>query len=213
MRSWFDRTMRVSVRSLASMWSPRALGPRMLFLGAVVLGLVACNRYPKTPEEALAQIERVVVAGDALSAWEIVDTETRSAAESVWSDERLMQTIVKAKFPPAEAARELERLKGADEPDARRFFAATAQRWRQIEGYRKRLGSVSGPIKTKPDRTNTDSLWVSRADGMAFQIVKAGSGWAWMDLRGEWLLERGRAGHAVKTVRDNAALYKRNDTP
>jgi hypothetical protein len=34
-----------------------------------------------------------------------------------------------------------------------------------------------------------------------------------VDLRGEWQLERDRAAHAVKTVRDNAALYQKAETP
>jgi hypothetical protein len=184
--------------------------PRCLALVALSLSL-GCNDYPKTPEEALVRIERAVVAGDALAAWELVDPDTRSAADSVLADERLMQTIVKAKYPPAEAARELERLKGADEADPRHFFAVTCARWRLIEGYRKRLGSVSGPIKTKDDPSG--SLWIARQDGMAFNIARSGSGWAWVDLRGEWRLERERAGHAVKTVRDNAALYQKNEGP
>lgn len=193
-------------RSRARLASPLALGA--LVAGTLFLG---CQAYPKSPELALVEIERAVVAGDALRAWELVDADTRSAAESVLADERLMQTIVKAKYPPAEAARELERLKGADEADVRHFFSATCARWRLIEGYRKRLGSVSGPIKTKEDVAG--SQWVARQDGMAFHIVKSGSGWAWVDLRGEWQLERERAGHAVKTIRDNAALYKKSEGP
>jgi len=192
------------------MSAPPCLAPTLFALVALTAS-VGCNAYPKTPEEALARIERAVVAGDALMAWELVDADTRSAADSVLSDERLMQTIVKAKYPPAEAARELERLKGADQPDAKHFFAATCAKWRLIEGYRKRLGSVSGPIKTKDDVAG--SLWIARQDGMAFHIAKSGSGWAWIDLRGEWQLERDRASHAVKTVRDNAALYKKAGTP
>ena len=176
---------------------------------AAMFLLAACSSYPKTPEEALGQIERVVASGDGLAAWKIVDPETRAAAESVFSDERLMQTIVKAKYPPAEAARELERLAACDEPDAAHFFARTSKAWGIIEGLRKRLGSVSGPIKTKTDAAGT--LWVARSDGMAFHVANTGKGWAWADLRGEWQLEKDRASHAVQTVRDNAALYKKAD--
>jgi hypothetical protein len=175
-----------------------------LFLGA-------CGQYPKTPELALAEIERVVVSGDALKAWDLVDRDTRSAADSVLQDERLMQTIVKAKYPPAEAARELERLAAADEPDAKHFFSRTCKAWQQIEGMRKRLGSVSGEIKTRGDAPG--SVWVARSDGMPFHLGKVGGGYAWLDLRGEWVLEKDRAGHAVKTIRDNAALYKTAGAP
>jgi hypothetical protein len=179
-------------------------------LGAAI-ALPACAKYPKTPEDALQRIERVVVSGDALAAWELVDRETRAAAESVLADERLMQTIVRAKYPPAEAARELERLAAADEPDAAHFFARTCKTWKLLEGYRKRLGSVSGPIKTQLDAAGVP--WVARHDGMAFRLTKQAGGYAWGDLRGEWQLERDRASHAVKTVRDNAALYKKTEGP
>jgi hypothetical protein len=171
----------------------------------------ACHQYPKTPELALAQVEKVVVAGDGMLAWDLVDNDTRRAVDSVQQDQRLMQTIVKAKYPPAEAARELERLAAADEADAQHFFARTTKAWGQIEGLRKRLGSVSGPIQVRSDAPG--SVWVARADGIAFHLQKVGGGYAWIDLRGEWQLERDRTAHAVKTVRDNAALYKKAEGP
>jgi hypothetical protein len=177
----------------------------LLVLG--ILFAAGCTQYPKTPEAALIAIERVVVSADGLSAWELVDSDTRSAVDSVLSDQRLMQTIVKAKYPPAEAQKEMERLAAADEPDAKHFFARTAKNWQQIEAFRKRLGSVSGPIQTRSDAPG--SVWIARADGMAFHIQKVGGGYAWIDLRGEWQLERDRTLHAVKTIKDNAALYKK----
>ncbi len=182
--------------------------PRSAWLVAVLLA--ACAKYAPTPEEALVRIERAVTSGDGLVAWELVDADTRKAAESVLADERLMQTIVKAKYPPDEAARELVRLAAADEPDAAHFFARTCKAWGIIEGLRKRLGSVSGPIKTRQEGATT---WVARADGMPFHVAKATRGWTWIDLRGEWQLEKDRAAHAVKTVRDNAALYQKTETP
>jgi hypothetical protein len=176
-----------------------------------VLCTAACNQYPKTPELALGLVEKVVVANDGLRAWELVDHDTRRAVDSVLQDQRLMQTIVKAKYPPAEAARELERLAAADESDAQHFFARTTKSWGQIEAMRKRLGSVSGPIQVRSDAPG--SVWVARADGMAFHLQKVGGGYAWIDLHGEWQLERDRTSHAVKTVRDNAALYKKAEGP
>jgi len=189
--------------------SVRRVGGRVLGASALIacIANAGCAKVAKTPEAALAEVERVVISGDGLLAWEIVDSQTRSAAESVFSDQRLMQTIVKAKYPAAEAAHELEQLAAADEPDAAHFFARTCKTWGIIEGLRKRLGSVSGVIKTQSDAPG--SLWVARADGMAFHLAKVGGGWAWVDLRGEWQLEKDRAAHAVKTVRDNAALYKK----
>jgi hypothetical protein len=176
---------------------------------ALLLLLGACNNYPKTPEDALAQVEKVVTSGDGLLAWEIVDADTKSSVASVYANDRMMRTIIKAKYPAAEADRELGRLADADQPDIAHFFAAMESRWQTIQGYRKRLGSISGPIKTKPD--GATSMYVARQDGMPFHLVKAGSGWAWNELRGEWMLEKDRAAHALTTVKDNAALYKKDE--
>lgn len=169
----------------------------------------ACNNYPKTPELALAQIEKVVTSGDGLVAWQLVDSDTKSSVASVYANDRLMRTIIKAKYPAAEADRELGRLADADQPDVAHFFAAMEARWQSIQGYRKRLGSISGPIKTKAD--GPSAMYVARQDGMPFHLVKAGSGWAWNELRGEWMMEKDRAAHALTTVKDNAALYKKDE--
>ena len=202
---WLRSHPRMSV--VTKRFSESALRRAAGSLLALALLGAGCDRSAKTPEAALTQIERVVASGDGLLAWKIVDSQTRSAAEAVLEDQRLMQTIVKAKYPAAEAARELEKLAAADEPDAAHFFARTCKTWGLIEGLRKRLGSVSGVVKTQADAPG--SLWVARADGMAFHLAKVGGGWAWVDLRGEWQMEKDRAAHAVKTVRDNAALYKK----
>ena len=184
---------------------------------ALILLLAGCHSYPATPEDALSQIEQCVVSADGLSAWKLVDADTKSSINAVLANYRLMQTIVKAKYPPADAQRELEHLAPADQPDDAHFFAAMSTRWAALEGYRKRLGSVSGPIKTKLDSAShengRDHLYVARQDGMPFLLESTGRGWAWVDPRTEWLLEKDRAAHALRTVQDNAALYKKSETP
>ncbi len=55
-----------------------------------------------------------------------------------------------------------------------------------------------------------DNLWVKRTYGKCFHLIKRNGGWAWMDLRAEWNLEKDRANHAVQTLRDNAKLYQQN---
>ena len=178
----------------------------------MTLGLACaagCTKHPKTPEEALQKIEQAVTSGDGLMAYALIDDDTKHAVASVYANDRTMRTIIKAKYPPQEADRELGRLADAEQPDAAHFFAAMENRWQSIQGYRKRLGSISGPIKTKPD--GATAMYVARQDGMPFHLVKAGSGWAWNELRGEWAMEKDRAAHALKTVQDNAALYKADD--
>lgn len=178
----------------------------------IALGLLfgaACNKYPRSPEEALQRIEQVVTSGDGVAAYGIIDEDTKKAVAAVYANDRTMRTIIKAKYPPQEADRELGRLADAEQPDVAHFFAAMESRWQSIQGYRKRLGSISGPIKTKPD--GATSMYVARQDGMPFHLVKAGSGWAWNELRGEWAMEKDRAAHALKTVQDNAALYKKDE--
>jgi hypothetical protein len=174
-------------------------------------GLAGCQRYPKTPELTLIAVERAIASADGLAAWKIIDPETRQAVESVMADERQAQTLVKAKYPPSEAARELLRLAAADEVDAAHFFARTASSWSELEGYRGRLGGLSGPVLTRDD--GPDKMWVKRTDGKAFHLVKRNGGWAWMDLRAEWALEKDRASHALQTLRDNAKLYQQSAEP
>jgi hypothetical protein len=184
---------------------------RVLLLSLFAFALAGCQRYPKTPELTLVAVERSIAAADGLAAWKVIDPETRQAVESVMADERQAQTLVKAKYPPTEAARELLRLAAADEVDAAHFFARTASSWSELEGYRGRLGGLSGPVLTRED--GPDKLWVKRTDGKAFHLVRSKGGWAWMDLRSEWLLEKDRANHAVQTLRDNAKLYQQNAAP
>lgn len=167
----------------ASLRSARALG---VWLG-FGLALSACHDYPKTPELAFTEVERTVAAADGLRAWKIIDPDTRREVESVFGDERQGQTIVKAKYPPAAAQQELARLAATDEPDAAHFFARTIETWSSLPNLRQRLGSLSGPIQTKPDG---ETIWMKRADGKPFHLVKVGGGWAWMDLRSEWSLEK-----------------------
>ena len=46
--------------------------------------------------------------------------------------------------------------------------------------------------------------------GMPFHFAKDGDGsWGFTELATQWALEKDRANHAVKTVRDNAALYNK----
>ena len=180
----------------------------ILIVAALLSG---CHSYPATPEDALSQIEQAVTSADGLMAWKLVDADTKSAVGAVLASDRLMQTIVKAKYPPADAQRELEHLAPADQPDEAHFFAAMSTRWAALEGYRKRLGSISGPVKTRPD--GDKMMWVARQDGMPFHLLKTGRGWAWIDPRTEWLLEKDRTAHALQTVQDNAALYKKSETP
>jgi hypothetical protein len=58
----------------------------------------------------------------------------------------------------------------------------------------------------KPD--GDDNVWAARADGMPFHFHRDGDGsWGFSELAAEWALEKDRANHAVKTVRENAALF------
>ena len=172
-----------------------------------LLPAAGCRRGPKTAEEAFLRFERAVASGDGVALYELCDRDTQKAVESVWRDQRLQRSIISAKFPEAEQASALAKLDAAAADDVQAFFAAAIKPRRVIETYRRRLGSVSGDIKHKAD--GADAMWLARQDGQPIHFKHASGAWAFDELLPEWQLERDRASHAVKTVRDNAALYRK----
>jgi hypothetical protein len=169
---------------------------------------VGCHRGAKTPEEAFLMVERALAAGDGVTLYKCLDSATRASIDSTYKDQQLQRTIIVAKYPEEEQARALQPLAAAAEPDAAHYFAHSCADRHLFDQYRPRLGSISGPIKVKPDGDNAS--WVARQDGMPFHFAKdSGSGWAFTELATQWALEKDRANHAVKTVRDNAALYNK----
>ena len=176
---------------------------------ALVLVLAAgCSRGSKTPEQAFRGVERAVAAGDAAAIYGLVDQQTRWAIQSTLKDQQLQRTIIQAKYPEAEAQKALAPLRAAAESDPALYFKRINDDRHVVEAFRKRLGSVSGPIKSKID--GPDAVWVARQDGMPFHFAKNKDGtWGWSELRGDWSLEQDRAQHAVKTVQENAKLYQK----
>jgi hypothetical protein len=181
---------------------------RICMMALVWLVAAGCSRGPKTPEQAFQQLERAIAAGDAVAVYGLVDQPTRWSIQSALKDQRLERTIIDAKYPEAEAQKALATLRAAEETDAAQYFKRVNDERHVVEAYRKRLGSVSGPIKSKID--GADAVWVARQDGMPFHFAKNRDGsWGWSELRGDWELEKDRAQHAVKTVQENAKLYQK----
>jgi len=183
---------------------------RIAMMALVLAATSGCTRGPKTPEQAFQQLERAIAAGDAAAVYGLVDQQTRWSIQSALKDQRLQRTIITAKYPDAEAQKALATLRAAEETDAAQYFKRVNDERRVVEAYRKRLGSVSGPIKNKID--GPDAAWVARQDGMPFHFAKNRDGsWGWMELRGDWELEKDRAQHAVTTVQENAKLYQKDE--
>jgi hypothetical protein len=176
----------------------------LLLLAVAAAG---CHRGPRTAEAAYVALERAVAADDAAGFYQLLDDETRWSIESVLHDQKLMRTIIAAKYPEGEADKALAPLAAADERDAAQYFARLDGDRHVVSGYRRRLGAVSGPIKTKPD--GDDNAWVARADGMPFHFHRDRGGWGFSELAAEWTLEKDRTIHALHTVQDNAKLYKK----
>jgi hypothetical protein len=190
----------------------RQLTRAYVVAAALVLAVPGCRRGAPTPEAALQALERAVAAGDASAFYECLDSGTKGSIDSAYKDQRLQRTIIQAKFPEAEAGPALERLSAAAADDAKQFFVRIASERKVVEGFRKRLGSVSGTIQRKED--GPDAVWLVRPDGLPFHFDKNRDGsWGFAELKTEWGLERDRSSHAVKTVRDNAALYQKAGTP
>lgn len=182
--------------------------PRVLMAAVALLigGGAGCRERAKSARDAFARVERAVAAGDALALYQSLDAATRAAVESAYHDERLERTIITAKYPEAEQPAALAKLDAAAAGDADRYFARVAQARKTVEGFRKRLGSVSGPILEKPD--GDGAAWVARQDGLPFHFRRDSDGsWGLSELAAEWALDQDRANHAVKTVRENGALF------
>jgi hypothetical protein len=178
----------------------------------ILVGMLGCRRHgAPTPDEAFLRLEHAIAAGDASEFWACLTPATQKSIEGTWREEQLQRTIISAKYPEAEAGPALARLDAAAADSPKAFFERIAKERKLVEAWRKRLGSVSGPIKHKPDGDR--AVWIAREDGMPFHFVRdSGGGWSFSELEVEWALEKDKAGHAVKTVRDNAALYEKAGT-
>ena len=176
------------------------------------LGAASCKKPARTPEEAFRRLERAVAAGNGADFYRALDAASREEISSVYTDERSERTIIRAKYPDAAAAAALANLDAASADDALHYFEKVCARQKIVERYRKRLGAVSGPIMTRKDGPN--AMWVARKDGMPFHFVHDADGsWGFSELDGGWALEKDRASHAVKTVRENATLYEKAGSP
>jgi hypothetical protein len=185
-----------------------------LVLLPALLGLSAagCKKPARTPEEAFRRLERAVAAGNAADFYRALDGVSRAEIASVYNDERSERTIIRAKYPDSAAGPALANLEAAAADDALHYFEKVCARQKIVVRYRKRLGSVSGPIMTRAD--GPKAVWVARKDGMPFHFVRDPDGsWGFSELDAEWALEKDRASHAVKTVRDNATLYEKAGSP
>ena len=183
------------------------MATRVTIVALALAALSGCTRGPKTPEQAFLKLEVAIAAGDAVGFYKVLDQPTQWAIQSTLKDQRLMRTIIKARYPEAEAQKALAPLKAAEESEPAQYFKRVNDERHIVQAYRKRLGSVSGPIKSKID--GADDCWVARQDGMPFRFHKNKDGsWGFTELRGDWKLEQERATHAVATVKDNAKLYQ-----
>lgn len=182
---------------------------RFALLPMTALGLVVgCQHGARTPEKAFIEVERALVAGDAAALLPFLDRATRWSIDSAYRDQQLMRTLIEARYPEEEQPRALQPLAAASEPTVGRYFARLARERRTLEGLRKRLGAPSGALMRRPD--GMSAIGLARADGMPLHFVRDDDGsWGLSELGADWALEKDRANHAVKTVRDNAALYKK----
>jgi hypothetical protein len=175
---------------------------------ALVCCAAGCEGRPRTPEEAYLAIERALLAGDGAALYRALDQETRWSVESTLRDQRLMRTIISAKYPEDEAGRALLQLEAAAETQPARYFGMVVERRGLLERYRARLGPKEAPLSLRPDGEN--AVMAARGTGSPLRLLRGRDGsWGLAELAPEWALERDRASHAVSTVRENAALYQK----
>jgi hypothetical protein len=188
----------------------RHMGPTRLVSAFVGIGLLVassgCRRGARTPAAAFLRFEEAVSGGDLLAIYDCLDSVTRASVQSVHSDERLMRTLVIAKYPETEQARELARLQ-PEEPSPGRYFARTVQGERLLDGWQRRLGTKRSALIERKESDR--SVSIGRQDGTPFIFCDADGTWNFCELQSTWLAHKERAHHAKKTVQENAALYQR----
>src|SRR5205823_4424396 len=120
---------------------------RRLLLVTLLLG-AACARRARSPEEALTQVERAIVAGDGAALYDCLDERTRWSIDSAYQDQRLQRTIILGRYPEEEAARALAPLGAAAEADVSRYFARVTAERHTLDQLRRRLGAAGGaPVR------------------------------------------------------------------
>jgi hypothetical protein len=173
-------------------WSDARHGWRPL-VAALLLGLAAgtgCARQPRRqPQETFVLLERAVAADDGLGLFDVLDGDTRAAVERCWRAARQLRRRDTQAFPDgAFAPGSLPGLLSpgvTDTSDPRSYFAAVNRQHHFAGRYRKRLGSVSGPIVEKTEGQTT--TWVARKqEGMPFRLVRDQESWAFGELQTEW---------------------------
>jgi hypothetical protein len=169
------------------------------------------KKAPAGPDDVFQKLELSIVKNDPGAFYDLVDGATQKSIEGTWRAQQLQRTIIQSKYPEKEAGPALARLAAASANDPRSYFVALDKERGVVQAYRKRLGSISGPIKHKPE--SDDKMWIARQDGMPFHFVKSGGEWRFSELAIDWALEKDRADHAVTTVRENAKLYEKAGTP
>jgi hypothetical protein len=174
----------------------------------VLLAAAGCHRGARSAEDAYVAFEKAVKAGDAEAFYAALDQPTRWAIESAFSDQRMMRTIITAKYPEAEAQKELARLAAAEESDAARYFAHVDRDRQILARYRARVEAATGAVTSRA--VGDDGAEVARGSAPPLRFHRDNHGrWGFAELAAEWVLEKDRAAHAVKTVRENAALYQK----
>lgn len=185
---------------------------RLLLVAVLVGALAGCTRGPKTPEQAFAGLETAIRADDAPALYHLLDQPTQWAIQSTLRDQRLMRTIIGAKYPEAEAKKALVRLQAATEKDPAQYFKRVDQERHILAGLRARLGPPGGPIQNKID--GPDAEWVARRPGQPFHFQKnQDRTWGFEGLRADWQREQERAVHDLGTVKENAKLYQKAGQP
>jgi hypothetical protein len=183
----------------------RVLGP-LLGFGLLAVGS-GCRKGEKTPEAAYLRFEQAVIEGDGLALYDCLDRATRTSVQSAYGDERLMRTLVTAKYPEADQARELTRLQQSEELDPAHYFARAIKDEQLPESWRRRLGSKSSALIERKESDRSTS--VGRQDGTPFVFCKEGGAWGFCELEAAWKAHKERAHHAKKTVQENATLYQK----
>jgi hypothetical protein len=185
-------------------------------VGLLLMAVVSCRRshpaeapLPTTPEATLEALGRAAQGGDAARLWGLLDRTSRWSLMSVQRDLREVCALVRASYPSAQQARELQRCRQAAEAKtAEELFIAYAKG----QGLLQPLARVGAP---GPRRGTGDVLEIE-SGGTRVALCREQrrerreerTGWAFCGLREHLEALKLKAARDLVMVRENAESYK-----
>lgn len=186
----------------------RVVMTRMVLTVLIALVAAGCRTkkpeiVPQSPEEAFTELkqafQRTPLEGDQV--FMLLDRQSRWSLMSVFKDRKQICKLVRAHYPKARQARELQRCRMAASSDsATAFFAAYAQQHKLLEPL-TRMGALSG-------RRGSAQRVELQSQGTSFAFCKEPDGWFYCGLAEQLDQLKVKAARDLTTVQENVDAYR-----